>query len=551
VLGRTVRIGDLVDAGALEGKTNWREVTQAISEAAYGHPSYADTIAMHSFQFDLVFGAELIPLADQKIYLPVIDEGTPVERNSIIRGPGKYYTAAPEREEYLRQQIAGLEGPPESYNFGDLSSATTLEDVEEVLPHRSNISVALRAQIDVAQKEHPKGTTVVVFRREPEDPEFPGASLKQSRRWKIENLISLTVRQSLFEGARAVEMKWPLDLNDAPHQNLYGNSVVVLNEGNLIFSGILVQPKIESKKGQTITWVAQSHTYTFIKTHFNPTSFKLGWDQMTPLAVVSQLSHLFVQPFSLDETAKELLAVPYADSDGLEHINSDIAGTTPFKFAEKLISAAGMYVHCRADSVLSVRKVNPRGDAVATLRQGDNVEFNVKYNYGDLARTYSVLSQKRDAEDIQMAEMPEFPLPIFRNRVRTTGLGGALDVANSWGAGVAVYELSKSLAEAVNIQVIVPEWEVPETNRLWEVGDRVELDAPIYGLVGAEGPLQAVVSGITLTHTKVQKKAALSLSLPGVFDVRLPQVLPFLLGPEQDVGFRSVSLTESGGDSES
>lgn len=424
-----------------------------------------------------------------------------------------------------------------------------LQDSETI----DELSVAVYDEVSVKERastpsegevlsQNSDGIAVLIFKTTPNGTEPP-------RWWRVKSLIELEIRSSMFEGSRAVQMSWPKELNDDPHMNLYGNRVVIGIDGKLIFAGLLINPSVSVRKSVVMSWVAQSHSYLAIKTHVNPSLFATQWDDMSPLQIINTLAIGMGIPIYISTRAKEFLKDPYLDEDGLATMGNDIRGTTPFKFISKLVSAAGMYTYASKAGGLVISDVDvydadpePR----VILRSGENnIEFKVKYNYTELARTYSTMTQKRDNEGYEGVQWPEFPLPIFKNSVRTTGAGVARNLADAVYSPTAAFEMFSSLALAVNIKVVVVGW-TDDLGVPWEINTPALIYSPDHGLNDGKKEIEAIISGVQMTYNKSKKVTTLSVSLPGAFDVYVGSIIPFLTSPGQHVGFEAINATELG-----
>jgi hypothetical protein len=407
-----------------------------------------------------------------------------------------------------------------------------------------------------AGESYPDEIVVLLFQR------------NSSSHTKIRGTVSMHYRASLFEASRAVEITWPFELNADPLINLYGNHVVCAFRGKVFFMGVLVSPSVNTEGGITMTWVAQSHTYVPLTSHFNPAAVNTGWKEMAAIDVLSEISTweqipMRVDPSNLrtaDEKEKffgpKMLGYVNTDEDGLKsHDMQDVLGTTPIKFIQDILEPTGIFATADDDGFLLIHKVHIDNPAVRDFIEGEpGFEIDVQYDFKDLAKTYCVLSQRRDSEAAEAVRHDSFPLPIYRNAVRSNTLLETGELSRR--------ELSKALAKAVDIKITVPGWVNERTGQLWRLEDTVFVFSPRYGLLERlekrtwsdstlstnvsggyyETPLALIISGIKATWSDKGQTTELMLSLPGVFDTEFYRTIPFLTAPNEAFIVENVEL---------
>lgn len=406
-------------------------------------------------------------------------------------------------------------------------------------------------------EKHKDGLAVVIFRRGADPSADPEC---------IKNLISVSVRDSLFEGMRVARIKMPYGPGTAISSDegvhLYGNHIAIAIDGVPVFYGMLITPKVDSKKGTTIQWTAMSHSYTLIKSHFNPQIFKSEWANMRPIDMLTQIANAHEHPISVPAKEYELLKLKYEDEDGQTNMASDIMGTTPFKLLQKMTSSIGRFLHPTTEGFLEVRSVMTTDSPVFYITDGEGESetvptvlgtFSVQYNFDELAGTYTVMEQKRDATGAQMLQIEGFPVNnMFKNLVRdeaapmvldrTTKLATSLtegDPALSQATGAAVFEASKAFANAVKIDIEVPGWKDPKGNP-WSTGTTVDVNSPVNGL----GYHRCVITSVDFKATGKKKVTKLAVSLFGQFDSILPVRVPFLLRRGDPITYTARSYAE-------
>lgn len=377
---------------------------------------------------------------------------------------------------------------------------------------------------------------------------------------KLGGTVSLHYRASLFEASRALEITWPFELNDDPLINLYGNHVVCAFRGRVFFMGVLVAPSVNTEGGVTMTWVAQSHTYVPLTTHFNPSTVNTSWKEMPAIEVLYEISNTSFIPMRVatnnlrtaDEKEKffgpKMLGYINSDEDGLKaHDMQDVLGTTPIKFIQDILEPTGIFATADDDGFLLIHKVHIDNPSVREFIDGEpGFELSVQYDFKDLAKTYCVLSQRRDSEAAEAVRHDSFPLPIYRNAVRSNTLLETGELSRR--------ELSKSLAKAVDIKITVPGWVNERTGQLWRLEDIVYVFSARYGLMERlakpaeagqgyyELPLALIISGIKATWSEKGQTTELMLSLPGVFDTEFYRTIPFLTAPNEAFIVENVEL---------
>jgi len=356
----------------------------------------------------------------------------------------------------------------------------------------------------------------------------------------VNGISTLARRRSIFEAVSTLEISWPRTPGYRDDVNVFGNHVGVAFNGEILFMGLLIAPKVTSKKGLTMTWTAVSHSYVPAKSHINIQSKTAEWQSMTPLDVIYDLSAKMGFPIQVEPEAAQKLAQNIQDEEGQTNRVNDALTTTPVAFIQKLLTEQNVFLTVGDTGLLYATTFDLNSEAqkekeVAEYFEGEDgprghFELSAKYNYGELARTYVVMGQKRQIDEAEGVETTGFPLPIFRNVVRPY-----TPVEKD---EMALFERSRQEAKAVNIDLTVPEWENPATGKLWAVGDMVYLRSSTYD-IGEYGPSRVleptllVVSETTIEASKDWRRTKLSLHHPGVFSLRMYVPLPFLALPDE------------------
>lgn len=365
------------------------------------------------------------------------------------------------------------------------------------------------------------------------------------KRWRVETITGLVIKESLFEGANTMEFSRPILDSDDPDMDIFGNHVLVAYGGDIVFSGMLISPQVDDRKGKTISWTAVSHTYVALKSHLNPQIHQNEWDKLLPRDIIFQLAYQLGIPIRMSEEEEAILSLPFPDDEGQRNMAYDIATTTPFSVFEKLISAVGRYICAGDDGFFTV--VSPSrflsNEPVAQFKNGESeAKFTVRYKYEELAHTYSVSSERREYNEAEIARLNGFPLPIFRNMHRKVRPQEVIDGASAWRSGAAVLEMSKAIANSLNIDVEVPGWTVPKLGRVWKRSDIVAALSKVHRLHGAseDSPVRLVVGTITREYSETTQRTVLGLFQRGVFDALLTEKAPYLTKAKEYLGFEAL-----------
>lgn len=100
-------------------------------------------------------------------------------------------------------------------------------------------------------------------------------------------------------------------------------------------------------------------------------------------------------------------------------------------------------------------------------RGEDLVEFSADYDYGDVARTYTVLSQRREANEYGSYVFYPYPaqMQVFKNSTTDLSVASTLEEA-------AEFEAARQLTDALTITMQTPTL-IDKTGTPWSLGRKV------------------------------------------------------------------------------